>query len=290
MKVAVLGVGATGREVARLCVHGGNEVSIHAGDPSAAMDAIDVIERHLEEASDVRAPDVALDATTGLAAAVSGAELVIETTVEDVDTLQERFAEVEDLVGRETILATSQSSVSVTTAAAGLDHPGRVLGLRVHPDDAALVEVVTTDESEPDVFDRVASFVESIGATPLFVGDTPGPVSARLAVAMEVEAMRLLEAGIADVETIDDLLVTGYDHPVGPLERADRIGLDSRLDLLEYLVSEVGEHYRPPDVLAERVAVGKTGANAGEGFYVWENGEPTRPAVDGSDAGFAADM
>jgi len=284
MKVAVLGVGATGREVARLCVHGGNEVSIHAGDPSAAMDAIDVIERHLEEAGDVREPDVSLDATTGLAAAVSGAELVVETTLADVDALRERFAEVESLVDRETLLATSQPSVSVTTAAAGLTNPDRALGLRVHPDDAALVEVVTTDESPPDVLDRASSFVESIGATPLFVGDTPGPVSSRLAVAMEVEAMRLLEAGVAGVETIDDLLVTGYDHPAGPLERADRVGLDNRLDLLEYLASEVGEHYRPPDVLAERVAVGKTGAKASEGFYVWEHGEPTRPAVGGSDA------
>lgn len=281
MKVAVLGVGATGREVARLCVRGGNEVSIHAGDPSAAMDAIDVIERHLEEAGDVRGADVSLDATTGLAAAVSDAELVIETSTGDVERLRERFAEVETLVDRETVLATSQPSLSVRTAVDGLEHPDRGLGLRLHPDETALVEIVTTAHTAPDVLDRVRSFVEGLGATPLAVGDTPGPVAARLAVAVEVEAMRLLEAGAAGVETIDELLVTGYDHPVGPLERADRIGLDRRLDLLEYLAAEVGEHYDPPEVLADRVAVGKTGRKAGEGFYVWENGEATRPAVEG---------
>jgi 3-hydroxybutyryl-CoA dehydrogenase len=281
MNVAVLGVGAAGREVARLCVRGDNDVSIHASDPSAAMDAIDVIERHLEEAGGTR--EVSLDATTGLAAAVSNVDLVVETSIDDVDRLGQRFAEVEGLVDRETLLATSQPSLSVTAAAEGLDHPERALGLRVHPDGIDAVEVVATGETTPETLDRVASFVDRLGATPLFVGDAPGPVSGRLAVALEVEAMQLLEDGVAGVETIDELLVSGYDHAVGPLERADRVGLDRRLDLLEYLAGEVGERYDPPEVLAERVAVGKTGANAGEGFYVWEHGEPTRPAVDGPD-------
>jgi 3-hydroxybutyryl-CoA dehydrogenase len=278
MNVAVLGVGAAGREFAGLCVRGGNEVSIHASDPSAAMDAIDVIERHLER-EDVR--DVSLDATTGLTAAVSSAELVVETSIDDAARLGERFAELEGLVERETLVATSQPSLSVTAAASALDRPGRALGLRVHPDDTDLVEVVTTDHATPETLDRGGAFVEGLGATPLFVADAPGPVSGRLAVAQEVEAMRLLEAGVAGVETLDDLLVAGYDHAVGPLERADRVGLDRRLDLLRYLAGEVGDRFDPPEVLTDRVAVGKTGRNAGEGFYTWENGDPVRPAVDG---------
>jgi 3-hydroxybutyryl-CoA dehydrogenase len=278
MNVAVLGIGAAGREMARLCARGGSEVSIHAGDPSAAMDAIDTIERHLERA-DVRG--VALDATTGLAAAVSDADLVVETTIDDAEQLGRRFAELEPLLDRETLVATSRGSLSVTTAASALDSPGRALGLRVHPDGTDVVELVATEATTESTRDRAASFVEGLGATPLFVGDTPGPVSGRLVVALEVEAMRLLEAGAAGVETVDELLVTGYDHAVGPLERADRVGLDRRLDLLEYLASEVGDRYDPPDVLVERVAVGKTGRHAGEGFYTWQGDEPTRPAVDG---------
>jgi 3-hydroxybutyryl-CoA dehydrogenase len=278
MNVAVLGVGAAGKEISRLCARGGNEVSVHAGNPSAAMDAIDVIERHLERA-DVHG--VSLDATTGLTAAVSNVDLVVETSTDDADRLGERFTEVERLVDKETLLATSQPSLSVTAAASALDRPGRALGLRVHPDDTDVVEVVTTDQTTPETLDRAAGVVESLGATPLFVADTPGPVSGRLAVALELEAMRLLETGAAGVETIDDLLVTGYDHAVGPLERADRVGLDRRLDLLEYLEREVGERYEPPEMLADRVARGKTGRNAGEGFYAWENGDPVRPAVDG---------
>jgi 3-hydroxybutyryl-CoA dehydrogenase len=281
MKVAVLGVGAAGRELARLCVRGGNEVSIHAEDPSAAMDAIDVIERHLER-EDVR--EVSLDATTGLRAAVSNVDLVVETSIGDAGRLGERFAEIEQLVDAETLVATSQPSLSVTAAANSLDRPDRALGLRVHPDDTDVVEVVVTAEATPETLDRAGAFVEGLDATPLFVGDAPGPISGRLAVSLEVEAMRLLEEGVAGVETIDDLLVTGYDHAVGPLERADRVGLDRRLDLLEYLASEVGERYDPPAVLAERVAVGKTGRNVGEGFYAWENGDPVRPAID--DPGF----
>jgi 3-hydroxybutyryl-CoA dehydrogenase len=278
MNVAVLGVGDAGRELSRLCVRGGNEVSIHAEDPSAAMDAIDVVERHLERA-DVRGES--LDATTGLSAAVSNVDLVVETTIDDADRLGERLAEVEALVGRETLVATNQPSLSVTAAASALDHPGRALGLRVHPDDTGVVEVVTADQTTAETLDRAASFVEGLGATPLFVADTPGPVSGRIAVALEVEAMRLLEAGVAGVETIDNLLVDGYDHAVGPLEQADRVGLDRRLDLLEYLTSEVGLRYEPPEVLVQRVAHGKTGASVGEGFYDWEDGDPVRPAVDG---------
>ncbi len=278
MNVAVLGVGDAGQEISRLCVRSGNEVSIHAEDPSAAMDAIDVIERHLERA-DVRGES--LDATTGLTAAVSNVDLVVETTIDDADRLGERFAELEALVGRETLVATNQPSLSVTAAAGALDHPGRALGLRVHPDDTGVVEVVTAEQTTEETLDRASSFVEGLGATPLFVADTPGPVSGRLAVALEVEAIRLLEAGVAGVETIDDLLVDGYDHAVGPLERADRVGLQRRLDLLEYLAEEVGARYEPPETLTDRVARGKTGRNAGEGFYAWEGGDPVRPAVEG---------
>ena len=279
MRIAVLGVGATGREVARRCVCAGNEVSIHAGDPSAAMDAIDTVERRLERAGD--GGDVALDATTGLAAAVSNADLVVETSIDEPARLGERLTTVEGLVDSETLLATSQPSLSVTAAADGLARPGRILGLRFGPDDRPVVEVVATEAATAETLDRAGAFVESLGATPLFVGDAPGPVSGRLAVALELEAMRLLAGGVAGVETIDELLVSGYDHPIGPLERADRIGLDRRLDLLMYLTDEVGERYDPPELLADRVAVGKTGRAAGEGFYVWENDQPTRPAIEG---------
>ena len=278
MEVAVLGVDPVGQELARLSVQNGNEVSVHGDDPSTAMDAIDAIERRLDGGGGV--PRSALEATTGLAPAVSGVGLVVETGTGGTDPV-DRLGSVEDLVDRETLLATSQPAVSVTDAAAGLTHPERALGLRVNPDDTGMVELVATAATTPAVLDRATEFVEGLGVTPAVVGESPGPLVVRLAVAAELEAMLLLEAGVADVETIDNLVTTGQDHPVGPLERADRVGLDNRLDFLEYLAEEVGERYEPPAVLTERVAVGRTGADVGEGFYVWERGNPVRPAVGG---------
>lgn len=279
MNVAVLGVGATGREVTGQFVRGGHDVSIHTGDPSAAMDAIDTVERRLDR------PAEALDATTSLAAAVSDADLVVETGVDSAARLRERFEAVETLVDDETLVATAHPSLSVTAAATDLTRPGRALGLRLYPDDRPVVEVVVTEAASAETLDRAKTVVESLDATPLFVGDAPGPVSSRLAVALELEAMELLADGVAGVETIDELLVRGTDHETGPLERADRVGLDRRLDLLGHLASEVDDRYRPPDLLVDRVAVGKTGRAAGEGFYVWENGNPVRPAIDGPEFG-----
>ena len=276
MNVAVLGVGDAGREMARLCARGGSEVSIHAGDPSAAMDAIDTIERHLERA-DVRG--VALDATTGLAAAVSDADLVVETTIDDAEQLGRRFAELEPLVDRETLVATSRGSLSVTTAARAPASPCRSPGLRPHPEGTDVVELVATEATTESTRDRAASFVEGLGATPLFVGDTPGPVSGRLAVALEVEAMRLLEASAAGVETVDELLVTGYDHAVGPLERADRVGLDRRPAPPQYLASDVGDRSHPHAVLVERVPVRHTVRHARDVFSTGPRHQPTPPAV-----------
>jgi 3-hydroxybutyryl-CoA dehydrogenase len=272
MNVTVLGVDSLGRKLARLCVQGGNAVSIHADDPAAAMDAIDAIERRL---GDGTLRGTALDATTDLSTAVSNADLVVIT---DTREPARRFAVVEDVVDQQTVLATSQPSLSVAAVAETLTHPERVVGLRLDRGDTGVVEVVVTEETVPATLDRAGSFVEAVDATPQFVADTPGPLATRLAVTQEVEAMRLLAAGVAAVETLDSLLAA---EPIGPLERADRAGLHRRLDTLEYLAREVGDRYEPPTLLADRVAAGKTGVDAGEGFYVWEQDEPARPAIEG---------
>jgi len=111
------------------------------------------------------------------------------------------------------------------------------------------------------------------------VRDTPGRASARLALALEVEAMWMVADGVASVEAVDETLTVGQDHPVGPLERADRAGLDDRLDRLQALAENLGVRFQPPSLLAERVAAGATGSDAGEGFYVWEGGEPAESAL-----------
>jgi 3-hydroxybutyryl-CoA dehydrogenase len=288
MDVAVLGAGSLGRGVAQVCAQAGHDVSLQDDEANVVMDAIDVVERRLGDALDAgtldretrdRALD-GLDGTTGLDAAVGDAAVVIETLGGEPARVQERFADVEDLTDRETLIATGTHAVSVTAAAAGLRHPDRAIGLHfLDPLGSPLVEVVVADQSTEETADRAVEFVEGLDRHPILVADGPGEVTARLALAQEVEAMRLVQEGVASVTAVDDALTLGYDEPVGALERADNAGLDDRLETLEALAADLGTRFEPPEVLRDLVRAGKTGSDAGEGFYVWENNQPVEAAL-----------
>jgi len=285
MQVAVLGAGEDGRAIAGACVTAGYGVRLHADDATAAMDAVDAIEGRLDETGEVPAdPDgtiARLEATTDLDAAVDGADVVVEAVTDDVETLQARLADLEGTVDRETLVTTA-TPVSVTAAAAGLRHPDRALGLWFHlPVEISLVEVIVAEQTDRTAIERAETFVSGLGVPSVVVRDTPGGVATRLALALEVEAMWLLAENIADAAAVDEALRHGYDHPIGPLERADRAGLDDRLATLERLADALGEKYRPPPLLSELVEAGRTGAGVGEGFYVWEDGAPVEPALSG---------
>ena len=281
MDVAVLGAGRLGRDVAQVCAVAGHDVRLYDDEANDVMDGIDAIEARLDAETD--AID-RLSGTTGLEAAVKDTEAVLETATTDTTVLQEAFADLEAFVDRETLVIPSAGGVSVTGAAAGLRHPDRALGLQFRdPLSAALVEVVVADQTSQDTCDRATSFVEGIERTPVVVRDAPGVVSTRAALALEAEAMRLLDEEVAGVEAIDAALELGFEHAHGPLEQADRAGLDNRLATLEYLHAELGERFAPPEILRERVAAGNTGGPRGEGFYVWETGDPTEPALPDPD-------
>lgn len=292
MHVAVLGAGNLGRDLAQVVATAGHTVRLHDAEANVVMDAIDDVERRLRDAVD--AGDLAeadredtldrVDATTGLEAAVGEADLVVETNETDAGELQERFADLEERVERETIVATTARDVSITAAAAGLRHPDRAIGLGLgDPLDAPVVELVVADQTSAETLDRVESLVADLDRVGAVVRDTPGAVSTRLALVAEVEAMRLVEDGIAAVPDIDDAFALRFDHPVGPLERADRAGLERRLDTLEYLAEQLGERFAPPPVLEDLVAAGQTGMETGAGFYEWENDEPIGSALPDPD-------
>jgi 3-hydroxybutyryl-CoA dehydrogenase len=279
MDVAVRGAGERGRDVARVAAAAGHAVALYDDNANAAMDAIDAIEGRVSDAATVDR----LTATTGLESAVADADVAVETATADGTALRERLAAVEDAADREALLAVV-TDVSVTAAAAGLRHPDRAVGVRFRSlAEAPLVEVVVADQTTAATCERAQSFVAGLDRSPVVVRDAPGGASARLALALEAEAMRLVDAGVAGVAAVDEALVLGYGHPAGPLEQADRAGLDDRLADLEELASAVGERFAPPDVLRERVADGATGRAAGEGFYRWEDGEPVEPAVPDPD-------
>lgn len=281
MDVAVLGADRLGRAVAQVCAVAGHDVRLHDDEANVVMDGIDAIEGRLP--GDTDAVD-RLSGTTGLEAAVGDAAVAVETATTDPTALQADLAELEAFLDREALVALAASGVSVTAAAAGLRHPDRAIGLQFcDPLSAPLVEVVVADQTSQETADRARSFVDGLDRTPVVVRDAPGVVSTRAALALEAEAMRLVEDEVAGVAAVDEVLELGFDHASGPLEQADRAGLDGRLAALESLHAELGDRFAPPEILRELVAAGKTGGPRGEGFYVWENGDPVEPALPDPD-------
>jgi len=216
-----------------------------------------------------------LSGTTDLEEAVAGADLVIEAVPEDVDLKQGVLTDAEALVDDEAVLATNTSSLSVTEIASALEAPERLVGLHffnpVHI--MALVEVVVAEQTAGETLAAAHEFVDGLGKTAVEVTDAPGFASSRLGVALGVEAMRMVQEGVASPRDIDTAMELGYNHPMGPIELGDVVGLDVRLDILEYLREELGERFRPPQVLKRKVRAGKLGKKSGEGFYVWEDGD-----------------
>jgi len=203
--------------------------------------------------------------------AVEKADLVVEAVVEDLATKQALFQQLDRLVSQRTILASNTSSLAVTRIANATAQPGRVLGLHffnpVHL--MKLVEVVTHDACAPDTIAAARAVAERMGKTTIVVRDAPGFASSRLGVVLGLEAMRMLEEGVASAADIDTAMELGYGHPMGPLRLTDLVGLDVRLRIAEYLHAELGDRFKPPRILSEKVRGGELGKKAGKGFYEW---------------------
>ena len=272
-----------GHGIAQVSAMAGHEVTLRDIESEIVEDGIDAIRANLDggvERGKVTAAEkeATLDRITGetdLATAVEGADLVAEAVPEDLDIKTDVLTDAEDVAGEDTVLATNTSSLSVTELASTLDRPGNLIGLHffnpVHI--MSLVEVVDGERTDESTRAFGIEFVEGIDKTPVVVRDVPGFASSRLGVALGVEAIRMVEEGVASPRDIDNAMKLGYNHPMGPLELTDVVGLDVRLDILEYLRTELGERFKPPQVLKRKVRAGKLGRKSGEGFYVWEDGE-----------------
>ena len=206
------------------------------------------------------------------APAVGGAEVVIEAVHEHLGVKQQLFAELERAASPDALLATNTSSLSVADIAAAVQEPSRVVGMHffnpVHA--MKLVEVVTHPRAAPVAVERAVAFARALGKEPIVVQDSPGFASSRLGLALGLEAMRMLERGVASAEDIDKAMELGYNHPMGPLKLTDLVGLDVRLAIAEYLHQALGEpQFEPPQILRDKVAKGELGKKAGKGFYSW---------------------
>jgi 3-hydroxybutyryl-CoA dehydrogenase len=197
------------------------------------------------------------------------AAVVVEAVPEDAGLKASVLRDVEAVVGAGALLATNTSSLSVGELAAVLDRPGRFLGLHFfNPVPASrLVEVVVAPETAPEAVAAGRDWVRRLGKTEIVVRDSPGFASSRLGVLLGLEAIRMLEEGVADAEAIDTAMELGYRHPMGPLRSTDLVGLDVRLAIAEYLHRTLGERFAPPQLLRDKVAAGELGRKTGRGFH-----------------------
>ncbi len=212
-----------------------------------------------------------LSSGTDVAEAAEGVALAIEAVPERIELKREVFAALEAGAPETALLATNTSSLRVSAIQEGRTHPERVFGFHffnpVHI--MKLVEVVHGRATSESTVDRAVEWARRMGKEPIVVEDAPGFASSRLGVALGLEAMRMLEEGVASAADIDTAMTLGYRHPMGPLRLTDLVGLDVRLHIAEYLHQELGERFRPPRILRKKVERGELGQKAGRGFFDW---------------------
>lgn len=270
-----------GHGIAQLFAMAGYETVLSDQEPKQLDTALEriaqnlagAVEREKISSEDAGAAKERISVTSeGAALASDGADLVVEAIVEDLEAKRSVFAEIEEAVSETSILASNTSSLSIGAIAQAVKHSGRLLGMHffnpVHI--MKLLEIVRHEGTEPTTVDRVREIAVQLGKEPIVVTDTPGFASSRLGVVLGLEAMRMLEQGVASPEDIDTAMELGYGHPMGPLKVSDLVGLDVRLAIAEYLYREIGgDQYRPPDILKQKVENGELGKKSGKGFHEW---------------------
>jgi 3-hydroxybutyryl-CoA dehydrogenase len=281
-RVAVLGSGTMGHGIAHVCAHTGYDTVLYDIELELAENGLAKIAKNLEKgvslgkvsAEDRDAALGRISVSADLDAAAGGATIVIEAAPEKMDLKRQIFRQVEGVVAPDALLASNTSSLSISAIADGLVHPERFVGLHffnpVHI--MKLVEVVWGRQTSTDTRERGVAFARALGKEPIVVMDAPGFASSRLGIVLGMEAIRMVEQGVASPEDIDKAMELGYRHPMGPLRLTDLVGLDVRLGITEYLHEMLGsEAFSAPELLKSMVAEGKLGKKSGQGFYHWEN-------------------
>ncbi|ATG50517.1 3-hydroxybutyryl-CoA dehydrogenase [Brachybacterium vulturis] len=275
--VGVLGGGRMGAGIAHAFLLGGADVLVVERDAAAAAAARDRVTRstHASQERGLLEGSVE-DALARLRVSVDAADLadrqlVIEAVPEDRALKVASLQRVESHLRPDAVLASNTSSLSVTDLATVLERPENFLGLHFfNPVPASdLIEVVVGERTGPELVDAARAWTEALGKTAVVVRDAPGFASSRLGVAIALEAIRMVEEGVAAPEDIDNAMVLGYRHPTGPLRTTDLVGLEVRLGIAEHLASTLGPRFEPPQLLRDKVARGELGRKSGTGFFDW---------------------
>lgn len=268
--VAVLGAGTMGSGIAALLLQHGFTVRLF--DPDAAAlgrGRARGVKRAGEEAAALR-----LSLTSDFAAAAEGADAVIEAVPEKLELKREIFARLGEVAPAGALLASNTSELSLTAIAAAARRPERVVGMHWFnpPERMALVEVVRALQTSGESVARTEALAKACGKTTVVVSDRQGFVSTRAVAALLLEGVRMLEEGVASPEDIDTAVKLGLNHPMGPLELADYIGLDTLLYIAESMTEALGERFRAPQTLRKLVEAGRLGRKSGRGFYRYDGG------------------
>jgi 3-hydroxybutyryl-CoA dehydrogenase len=278
--VTVVGAGTMGHGIAQVAAAAGAEVHLHDVSDEAIGKGLEAIRANLDKgvekgkvtAEQREATLSRLSAAPDLAIAAAESDLIVEAVPESIDLKREIFDSADRAAPPHTLLASNTSSLPIAAIAAATKRPERVVGMHffnpVHL--MALLEVVRAERTADETVQAAVEFGRRLGKEPIVVTDSPGFASSRLGLVLGLEAMRMVEQGVASPEDIDKAMTLGYRHPMGPLRLTDLVGLDVRLAIAEHLQRELkSDAFRPPEILKRMVADGRLGRKSGRGFYDW---------------------
>ena len=297
--VAVIGAGIMGRGIAHAAALGGYRTILEDLLPNALRRAENEIRTNLDQAvalGKVTAPQALaaferLEYAGSVDEAAREADLVIEAVPEEMESKIEIFTLLDKICRPTTILASNTSSLSITEIASVTYRAKKCLGMHffnpVHK--MKLLEVVRALETDDDTLATAVEVARRMGKEVVVIKEAPGFITSRINALIGNEAFSMLQEGIASARDIDKALKLGLNHPMGPFELVDLVGLDTRLNILEYLHKSLGEKYRPAPLLVQYVKAGRLGRKSGRGVYEYPEIEakpeakPTEPAMAASD-------
>jgi len=277
--IAVIGAGTMGHGIAHVAAVMGAQVRVYDALAGAAQAGIERVAKNLAKGvelgklspADRDAAVARLSASENLEAVCKGVDCVIEAVPERIELKREIFGVVDRAAPSHALLATNTSSLPIAKIAESVRDGSRLVGMHffnpVHV--MKLVEVVRHPGASDAAVALAVALAEKMGKTPITVTDSPGFASSRLGLVIGLEAMRMVEQGVASPADIDTAMKLGYGHPMGPLELTDLVGLDVRLGIADYLAGAIGPSFTPPQLLRDMVDAGKLGKKSGEGFYRW---------------------
>lgn len=275
--ITVIGAGTMGHGIAQICAQKGFSVLLQDIHAEALKRAQTQIENNLQKGvekgkltSELKTQTLARLRTTTSLEEATQSDLIIEAIFEDIQVKKQLFEKMDQMAPSATLLASNTSSLSLTEIASFTKRPQQVIGLHFFnpPYIMKLLEIVLAHQTSEETKTQALALGQKLEKECILVKDSPGFATSRLGIVLAMEAIRMLQEGVASAEDIDRAMELGYGHPMGPLKLTDLVGLDVRLAITEYLYRELGtSQFSPPPLLKKMVRAGHLGKKSGQGFY-----------------------